>query len=115
VLDPITHYYGRIANPARADVRHADHHAALVGDPITRRLMASHPRPDGLSMMTGTLKVIPTAQRLGAGTDPEDVRPNGHSMLPFHLILMVNIIALTRFNSASRACELLKLELREHF
>ena len=49
----------------------------------------------GLSMMTGTLKVIPTAQRLGSGKDPEDVQTRMvHGMLPFHLVLLINILLL---------------------
>lgn len=101
VLDPITHYYGRITQNPYVLMFVMLTTTLCIGSEI---LYNSAPRWAsysslflmGLSMITGTLKVIPTAQRLGAGTDPEDVRTRMvHSMLPFHLILMVNIIALT--------------------
>ena len=101
VLDPITHYYGRITQNPYVLMFVMLTTTLCIGSEI---LYNSAPRWAsysslflmGLSMVTGTLKVIPTAQRLGAGTDPEDVRTRMvHSMLPFHLILMVNIIALT--------------------
>jgi hypothetical protein len=101
VLDPITHYYGRITQNPYVLMFVMLTTTLCIGSEI---LYNSAPRWAaysslflmGLSMITGTLKVIPTAQRLGAGTDPEDVRTRMiHGMLPFHLILMVNIIALT--------------------
>jgi hypothetical protein len=101
VLDPITHYYGRITQNPYVLMFVMLTTVLCIGSEI---LYNSAPRWAsysslflmGLSMMTGTLKVIPTAQRLGAGTDPEDVRTRMvHSMLPFHLILMVNILLLT--------------------
>ena len=109
VLDPITHYYGRITQNPYVLMFVMLTTTLCIGSEI---LYNSAPRWAsysslflmGLSMMTGTLKVIPTAQRLGAGTDPEDVRTRMiHGMLPFHLILMVNIIALTaiQFSVAS--------------
>jgi hypothetical protein len=101
VLDPITHYYGRITQNPYVLMFVMLTTTLCIGSEILYNLVprwASYSSLFlmGLSMMTGTLKVIPTAQRLGAGTDPEDVRTRMiHSMLPFHLILMVNIIALT--------------------
>ena len=101
ILDPITHYYGRITQNPYVLMFVMLTTVLCIGSEI---LYNSAPRWAsysslflmGLSMMTGTLKVIPTAQRLGAGTDTEDVRTRMvHSMLPFHLILMVNIILLT--------------------
>lgn len=101
VLDPITHYYGRITQNPYVLMFVMLTATLCIGAEILYSLVprwASYSSLFlmGLSMMTGTLKVIPTAQRLGAGTDSEDVRTRMiHSMLPFHLILMVNILLLT--------------------
>lgn len=49
----------------------------------------------GLSMSIGTFKVIPTAQRLAAGKDTVDAQTRMiHGMLPFHIVLLINILLL---------------------
>jgi hypothetical protein len=49
----------------------------------------------GFAMMAGTLKVIPTAQRLAAATDPDDTRTRMvHSIFPYHLAILVCILSL---------------------
>jgi hypothetical protein len=101
VLDPITHYYGRITQNPYVLMFVMLTAVLCIGAEILYNLVprwASYSSLFlmGLSMITGTLKVIPTAQRLGAGTDTEDERTRMiHSMLPFHLVLMVNILLLT--------------------
>lgn len=101
VLDPITHYYGRITQNPYVLMFVMLTAALCIGSEILYSLVprwASYSSLFlmGLSMMTGTVKVIPTAQRLGAGTDSEEVRTRMiHSMLPFHVILLINILLLT--------------------
>jgi hypothetical protein len=47
------------------------------------------------AMGVGTLKVIPTAQRLAAGKDTVDEQTRMvHSIFPFHLLLLTSIILL---------------------
>jgi len=101
VLDSITHYYGRITQNPYVLMFVMLTALLCIGSEILYNLVPRWAAYASLglmllSMMTGVLKVIPTAQRLGAGTDPEDARTRMvHSMLPFHLILMVNILLLT--------------------
>jgi hypothetical protein len=110
VLDPITHYYGRITQNPYVLMFVMLTTTLCIGAQI---LYGLAPRwvgwsslfLMGLSMMTGTLKVIPTAQRLGSAKDPEDVRTRMvHSMLPAHLVLLVNILLLTaiQFSATGR-------------
>lgn len=100
VLDPITHYYGRITQNPYVLMFVMLTTTVCIGAEIYYRLA---PRWAGwaslalmgLSMMTGTLKVIPTAQRLGSGQDSPEARTKMvHGMLPAHLVLLVNILAL---------------------
>ena len=101
VLDPITHYYGRITQNPYVLMFVMLTALLCIGSEILYDLVPRWAAYSSLglmllSMMTGVLKVIPTAQRLGAGTDSEDARTRMvHSMMPFHLILMVNILLLT--------------------
>jgi hypothetical protein len=100
VLDPITHYYGRITQNPYVLMFVMLTTTVCIGaqilfDLAPRWVGYSSLFLMGLSMAAGTLKVIPTAQRLGAGTEPEDVRTRlVHSMLPFHLMLLTNILLL---------------------
>jgi len=101
VLDSITHYYGRITQNPYVLMFVMLTALLCIGSEILYDLVPRWAAYSSLglmllSMMTGVLKVIPTAQRLGAGTDSEDARTRMvHSMMPFHLILMVNILLLT--------------------
>ena len=100
VLDPITHYYGRITQNPYVLMFVMLTTAVSIGAQIVYGLAPrwvgySSLFLMGLSMLTGTLKVIPTAQRLGSGKDPEDVRTRMiHGMLPFHIVLLINILLL---------------------
>ncbi len=56
----------------------------------------------GIGMGAGAGKVIPAAQRLAAGKDPEDKRTRlVHSMFPSHILLLVSILllALVQFST----------------
>ena len=49
-----------------------------------------------LSAVVAAGKVIPMAQRLAAGKDSAEERTRMiHAMLPFHLVLLVDIVALS--------------------
>jgi hypothetical protein len=100
VLDPITHYYGRITQNPYVLMFVMLTTTLCLGAQIYYGLA---PRWAGwaslalmgLSMMTGTLKVIPTAQRLGSGDDSAEARTRMvHGLLPAHLVLLVNILLL---------------------
>jgi hypothetical protein len=100
VLDPIIHYYGRITQNPYVLMFVMLTAVTCIGAEILYRLA---PRWAGyaslflmgLSMLTGTLKVIPTAQRLGSGDDSDEARTRMiHGMLPFHLVLLINILLL---------------------
>ena len=100
VLDPIIHYYGRITqNPyvlmfvMLTTVTCIG--AQIVYDQAPRWAAYSSLVLMALIMLTGTLKVIPTAQRLGAGKDPEDAQTRMIlGMLPFHLVLLISVLVL---------------------
>jgi hypothetical protein len=106
VLDPITHYYGRITqNPYVLMFVMLTTLACIVAEIVYGLAPAWAAYASlflmGVSMATGTLKVIPTAQRLGAGTDPDDVRTLMiHGMLPYHGLLLVNILLLAAIQFA---------------
>ena len=101
VLDPITHYYGRITQNPYVLMFVMLTALLCIGSEILYNLVPRWAAYASLglmllSMVTGVAKVIPTAQRLGAGTDSEEERTRMvHSMMPFHLVLMVNILLLT--------------------
>lgn len=101
VLDSITHYYGRITqNPFVLTFVMLTTAlclgAEILYDLVPRWASYSSMFLMVLSMMTAIVKVIPTAQRLGAGTGSQEERTRMiHSMMPAHLILMVNILLLT--------------------
>jgi hypothetical protein len=101
VLDPITHYYGRITQNPYVLMFVMLTTTLCIGAQIVYALAPrwvgySSLFLMGLSMITGTLKVIPTAQRLGSAKDSEEVRTRMvHGMLPAHLVLLVNILLLT--------------------
>ena len=49
----------------------------------------------GIGMAAGVGRVIPAAQRLGAGKDPADLRTRlVHSMFPGHILLLIAILTL---------------------
>ena len=109
VLDPITHYYGRITQNPYVLMFVMLTATLCIGAEIVYGLAPTWVGYSslflmGLSMVTGTLKVIPTAQRLGAGTDSEEVRTRMvHSMLPFHLVLLINILLLAAIQFSAAA------------
>jgi hypothetical protein len=100
ILDPITHYYGRITQNPYVLMFVMLTTTVCIGAEIVYSLVPkwagySSLALMGLSMMTGTLKVIPTAQRLGSGKDSAEKRTQMiHSMLPAHILLLINIILL---------------------
>jgi hypothetical protein len=101
VLGSITHYYGRITQNPYVLMFVMLTTTLCIGAEIMYGLAPKWAGWAslflmGLSMLTGTLKVIPTAQRVGSAKDPEDARTRMiHGMLPFHLVLMLNILLLT--------------------
>jgi hypothetical protein len=100
VLDPITLYYGRITQNPYPLMFVMLTTTICIGAEIVYALAPpwvgySSLFLMGLSMLTGTLKVIPTAQRVGSGKDSEDARTRMiHGMLPFHLVLLINMLLL---------------------
>ncbi len=100
VLDPITHYYGRITqNPYVLMFVMLTTMLCLIAQ-IAYSLV---PRPAGyaslglmgLAMVAGGAKVIPTAQRLASGKDPADTQTRlVHSMFPSHIVLLICILLL---------------------
>jgi hypothetical protein len=100
VLDPITLYYGRITqNPYVLMFVMLTTTVCLVME-IVYSLV---PRWAGysslvfmvLAMGIGSAKVIPAAQRLASGRDPEELRTRLiHSMFPAHVLLLICIILL---------------------
>ena len=107
VLEPIIHYYGRITqNPYLLMFVMLTATVCLVAETVydlaPRWVAYSSLFLMGLSMMLGSLKVIPTAQRLGSGNDPED-RQTGliHSMFPFHVVLLINVLLLAAIQSST--------------
>ena len=100
ILDPITHYYGRITQNPYVLTFVMLTTTVCLGAQI---LYGLTPRwvgytslaLMGLSMVTATVKVIPAAQRLGGAKDPEDVRTRlVHGLLPAHLVLLINMLLL---------------------
>ncbi len=101
VLDPITRYYGRITqNPYVLMFVMLTTTICLVMEIVydlaPRWAAYSSLVLMGLAVVAGTAKVIPTAQRLASGKDPED-RQTGliHSMFPSHVFLLICILLLT--------------------
>ena len=100
MLDPITHYYGRITqNPYLLMFVMLVTTACVVAEIVyglaPRWVAYTSLVLIGLSAVAATAKVIPTAQRLGSGRDPDDkVTELVHGMLPYHLVLLVNIVTL---------------------
>jgi hypothetical protein len=108
VLDPITLYYGRITqNPYVLMFVMLTTTICLVAE----IMYALVPRWVGyaslilmaLAMLGGSLKVIPSAQRLGSRRDPADTQTSlVHGMLPAHIFLLVCILllAIIQFTAA---------------
>ena len=100
ILDPITHYYGRITQNPYVLMFVMLVATLCIGAEIVYALAPKWAAYAslflmGLSMLTGTLKVIPTAQRVGSGRDDADARTRMiHGMLPFHIVLLINILLL---------------------
>ena len=100
VLDPIIHYYGRIVqNPYVLMFVMLTATACIISEIVYALVPRSVGYASlflmGLSMVTGTLKVIPMAQRLASDKESEDKRTSlVHSMLPFHLVLLISILLL---------------------
>lgn len=100
VLGPIICYYGRITqNPyvlmfvmLTATVCLV---MEIVYDLAPRWAGYSSLVAMGLAMVAGTVKVIPTAQRLASGRDPEDRQTALiHGMFPAHIFLLICILVL---------------------
>ena len=111
VLAPIVHYYRRITqNPYvlmfvmfTATVCLV---LQIVYDLTPRWAAYSSLAAMGLAMVAGTVKVIPTAQRLASGQDSEDRQTALiHSMFPSHIVLLICILLLAaiQFSAAGRA------------
>jgi hypothetical protein len=100
VLDPITYYYGRITkNPYVLMFVMLTTTLCIVAEIVyglvPRWVGYSSLVLMGMSVVAGALKVIPTARRLGANKDPDDVRTRlARSLLPFHVVLLFNILLL---------------------
>ena len=100
VLDPITNYYGRITqNPYVLMFVMLTTTLCIVTEIVyglaPRWVGYSSLILMGMSLVAGTLKVIPTARRLGANKDSDDVRTRmAHSLLPFHVFLLFDILIL---------------------
>ena len=111
VLDPITHYYGRITqNPYLLMFVMVTTTVCLV----TQILYDLAPRWAGysslflmgLAMVTGTVKIIPTAQRLASGKDSEETQTSlVHTMFPAHVIVLICVLLLAaiQFGAAGRS------------
>jgi hypothetical protein len=100
VLNGITGYYGRITqNPYVLMFVMLTTTVCLVAqiayDLVPRWAGYTSLVLMGLAMVTGSAKVIPTAQRLSSGNDPADVQTRLiHGMFPAHVMLLVCILAL---------------------
>lgn len=111
VLDPIVHYYGRITqNPYVLMFVMLTTTVCLITqivyDLVPRWAGYSSLVMMGLAMVAGTVKVIPTAQRLASGKDPVDVQTAlVHNMFPSHLVLLISILLLAaiQLSAAGRA------------
>ncbi len=100
VLDPIAMYYRYITrNPYLLMFVMLTTLVCVIAQIVYR----SVPRWAGyaslvlilVAMAGGTAKVIPTAQRLATAKDPVEARSRMvHSMLPFHLLLLISILLL---------------------
>jgi hypothetical protein len=112
VLDPIASYYRRVVqNPYVLMfvmlVATTSIVAEIVYALVPQWVGYSSLALMGLSMVAGTLKVIPTAQRLAADNAPDDARSRMvHSMLPFHIVLLVNILLLAAIQFKGAAASL---------
>ena len=100
VLEPITRYYGRITqNPYVLMFVMLTTTVCLVAevvyDLVPRWVGYTSLVLMGLAMLAGAGKVIPTAQRLASGKDPEDTQTRLiHSMFPAHAFLLICILLL---------------------
>jgi len=111
VLGPITHYYGRITqNPYVLMFVMLTTAICLVmqivNDLVPRWAGYSSLFVMGLAMVAGTVKVIPTAERLASGKDPEDRQTRlVHSMFPWHVLLLLCILVLAaiQFSTTGRS------------
>ncbi len=107
ILDPITIYYRYITrNPYLLMFVML---TTLVSI-IVQIVYATVPRWTGytalfcilFAMVGGTAKVIPTAQRLATGKDTVEERSRMiHSMFPFHILLLISILALAAVEFSS--------------
>jgi hypothetical protein len=100
VLDPVATYYRYITrNPyllmlimltAAACIL-----AQLIYDLVPRWVGSASLSLTVLNSLVAVIKVIPTAQRLASGRDTAKERSQMvHSMLPFHLLLLVLVLLL---------------------
>jgi hypothetical protein len=100
VLDPITHYYGRVTqNPYVLIFVMLTTTIVLVLQIVyglTPRWAAyTSLAAMGLAMVAGIVKVIPTAQRLASGKDPAEVQTRLiHSVFTAHALLLICILVL---------------------
>jgi len=100
VLDPITSYYGRITqNPYLLMFIMLVTTLCVVSEIVYGLGPAWAAYASlaliGLSAVASVAKVIPAAERLASGRETEGRQAELiHSMLPYHLLLLVNIVAL---------------------
>ncbi len=101
ILDPIVIYYRYITkNPwllifviltAASCIA-----AQLAFHLVSRRIGVVSGFLIGFVMLVGTLKVIPTAQRLASGKDDEERQTRMvHSLFPYHVLLLIGVLLLT--------------------
>ncbi len=101
VLDSIAHYYGRITqNPYVLMFVMLTATCCLIAEIVydlaPRWAAYSSLFLMAVSAVVAAGKVIPMAQRLSAGKDSAEERTRMiHAMLPFHLVLLVDIVALS--------------------
>ncbi len=100
LLDPITHYYRRVTqNPYVLMFVMLTTTISLVLQIVyglaPRWAAYTSLAVMGLAMVTGIVKVIPTARRLASGKDPAEVRTRLiHGVFTAHALLLVCILVL---------------------
>jgi len=100
VLDPITHYYGRVTqNPYVLMFVMLTATLSLVLQIVyglaPRWAAYTSLAAMGLAMVAGIVKVIPSARRLASGRDPAEVQTRLiHGVFTAHVLLLACILVL---------------------
>jgi uncharacterized membrane protein YhaH (DUF805 family) len=101
VLESITNYYGRITrNPYLLMFIMTTAATCIISeivfDLVPPRIGYSSLALFGVMMLISTLKVIPAARRLASGKESTERQIRlVHSLFPYHVLLLIAIIALT--------------------